>query len=137
MHTKVRQDIMYEISVAPDYETDFLVPYKTKSHHYSLDLNYKPVPQISLNAGVSHAVSVGAFYPSTTTLTQDVSVASFSDLRIRETSFTIGGEYALKGGYTAGIQYRYSSFNDEIDNEYNDVSDGRASIVMLTITKKW
>jgi hypothetical protein len=124
MHDKVRQDIR----IAPAYRHE--IPYKTTARNYSFDVHYNLKSFISLDAGISHTVSQGMFYNLD-------SIASFSELKIRETTYSASGEYQSRGGYTAGIQYRYTTFKDVLDNIYNDVNDGRASIILLTISKKW
>ena len=97
-------------------------------------MSYSPKSFISLNGGISHTISQGAFYTSAPALD---SIASYSELKIRETTYSASGEYQFKGGVTAGIKYRYTTFKDVLDNIYDDVNDGRASIILLTISKKW
>jgi len=132
MHDKIRQDI--RLSATDQNFWDNLVPYKTTSRNYSFDLCYSPKSFISLNGGISHTISQGTFYTSAPALD---GIASFSELKIKETTYSASGEYQFRGGYTAGIQYRYSTLKDDLDNIYNDVNDGRASIILLTISKKW
>ena len=83
-----------------------------------------------MDAGITHTISEGAFYDLD-------SIASYSKLKTRETTYFASGEYQFKGGIAAGIQYRYTSFNDLINNIYDDANDGRVSIILLTISKKW
>ncbi|MDH4233034.1 MAG: hypothetical protein OEW04_13520, partial [Nitrospirota bacterium] len=59
------------------------------------------------------------------------------ELKIRETTYSATGEYQFKGGYSAGVRYRYTTFRDLQDNQYDDVNDGRANIILLTVSKKW
>jgi predicted porin len=132
IHYNVRQDI--RLNATDQNFWDDLVPYKTTARNYSLALNYSPKSFISLNGGISNTVSQGTFYTSAPALD---SMASFSELKIRETTYSAAGEYQFKGGFAAGIQYRYSTFNDLVDNPYDGVSDGRAGIVLLTLSKKW
>ncbi|MEW6108285.1 MAG: MtrB/PioB family outer membrane beta-barrel protein [Nitrospirota bacterium] len=141
MHDRVQQDIVYATynypSPATPPATDYFMPYKTTSHNYSFDINYNPQRVIFLNAGVSHTISRGRFYPSDPTLAQPVSIASFSELKTRETVYSASGEYKFKHGFATGIQYRYSKFDDALDNPYDDIEDGRAHIILLTFSKKW
>ena len=132
MHDKVRQDI--RLSGSDLNYWDNLVPYKTTSRNYSFDLSYSPKSFIYLNGGISHTISQGTFYTSAPALD---SVASFSALKIKETTYSASGEYQFRGGVSAGIQYRYTTFKDVLDNIYDDVNDGRVSIILLTISKKW
>jgi len=134
MHHSAKQDIAYSDTTGFPH-MDALVPYKNAAHTYSADLTYAPKQMITLNGGVTHTVSRGNFYPSSVLGQQDIN--QYSELRTRETVYSASGEYRFKGGFTAGIQYRHSTFNDLLDNIYDDVNDGRANIILLTISKKW
>ncbi|MBI5639346.1 MAG: hypothetical protein HZA17_02870, partial [Nitrospirae bacterium] len=101
------------------------------------DLAYLPKNNLSLSAGVSHTLSSGDFYPALTTLTQPVSVASFSKMKIKETVYSVEGEYRFKNGFASSVQYKYSDFNDVLDNPHDDVDDGKVHIVLLTLSKRW
>ncbi len=136
MHDKTRQDIPYQDTLGVSH-VDSFVPSEDLVHSYGLDLHYLPATNISLNAGVSYTLSSGAFYPSDPNLLQPVSIASFSELKTRDTICYLSGEYRFKGGWAAGFQYRYSDFNDVIDNPYDDVSDGKAHIIVVTLSKRW
>lgn len=126
IHNKVRQDIR----LSPDDPAFWFdqLPYSTTAHNYSFDVHFSPKSYISLDAGVSHTLSQGTFYNS---------LASFSALKTRETTYSASGEYQFKGGFSAGLQYRYSTLKDLLDNPYNEIDDGRVSIVLLTLSKKW
>lgn len=126
IHNRVRQDIRLSPD-DPAYWND-QVPYKTTAHNYSFDAHYSPKSFISLDAGISYTLSQGTFYNSLT---------SFSELKTRETTYSASGEYQFKGGFSAGLQYRYSTLKDLLDNPYNEIDDGRVSIVLLTLSKKW
>jgi opacity protein-like surface antigen len=56
---------------------------------------------------------------------------------MKETVFSAGGQYSLRGGITVGMQYRYSSVNDVINNPNDDVKDGNAHVFYVTVAKKW
>ena len=132
IHNKVRQDIR----LSPDDPAywDSQVPYKTTARSYSFDVHYSPKSFISLDAGINHTKSQGMFYTSASNL-QNIPV--FSDLKTRETTYFASGEYQFKGGFSAGLQYRYSTLKDLLDSPYNEIDDGRVSIVLLTLSKKW
>ena len=132
MHDNVRQDI--KLSATDSNYWDNLVPYKTTTRNYLFDLNYSPKKSINLSGGISHTVSQGTFYTSAPALD---SLASYSALKVREITYNALGEYHFKSGVTAGLQYRYSTIKDMLGNSYDDVTDGRVSIVLLTISKKW
>jgi predicted porin len=138
IQNKTVQDIEYHLDAAPyPPMIDSKVPYKDTTHNYVVDINYIPKDNISLNAGVSHTTSRGSFSPNDPNLLQPVSIDSFSELKIRETVYSASGEYKFKGGFATGIQYRYNDFQDVLDNPYDDVEDGEAHIILLTISKKW
>jgi predicted porin len=126
IHNRVRQDIR----LSPDDPALWIgqVPYKTSDHNYSFDVHYSPKSFISLDAGISYTLSHGTFYNS---------LASFSELKTREITYSASGEYQFKGGFSAGLQYRYSTLKDLLDNPYNGIDDGRVSIALLTLSKKW
>jgi len=126
IHNKVRQDIRLSPD-DPSYWHD-QVPYKTTAHNYSFDVHYSPKSFISLDAGISSTLSQGTFYNS---------LASFSELKTRETTYSASGEYEFKGGFSAGLRYQYSTLNDLLENPYNEIGDGRVTIVLLTLSKKW
>jgi len=136
IHSKVEEDLAYH-DLSGNLLFDPRVPEEDTARNYSLDLSYLPRNDITLMAGVSYTTGSAAFFPTDENLTQPVSIASFSELKTRETTYSASGEYRFKNGYSAGIQYRYSTFNDVLDNPFDDVSDGRAHIILLTLSKKW
>lgn len=136
IHNRTQQDITYSDTSGTLF-VDSYVPYKDTAHNYALDLNYLPKNNITFGAGVSHTISNGTFYPDDTNLTQPVSIASFSELKTKETVYSASVEYRFKRGFATGIQYRYSTLDDALDNPYDDVKDGRAQIILLTLSKKW
>lgn len=136
MHNNVTQDIEYH-DTSGNPKVDYGVPYKDIAHSYSANVNYMAKDNVNLNAGITHTLSKGAFYPSSQDLLEPTSVASFSDINVRETSYAVSGEYQLKHGLALRIDYRYSVFNDVLDNPYDDVEDGTAHIVLLTLSKRW
>ena len=134
IHYKVEQDIAYN-DTAGVPNPDLMVPYKNFAQTYSFNVTYAPKQNVTFDAGVVHTTTKGDFYPSSVLGQQHIN--DFSKLKLRETLYSAAGEYRFKDGFTAGIQYRYSTLNDLLDNPYDDVSDGRASIVLLTLSKKW
>ncbi len=89
------------------------------------------------NAGVTYTISRGMFYPGNADLLEPVSIATFSDLKIRESIYSLSGEYKFRNGFSVGARYRYSRLDDVLDNPYDDVRDGNAHIILITISKKW
>lgn len=136
MSDKTEQDIAFR-DPAGVAQVDPFVPNTETMHNYGLDLTYLPKNNISLSTGVSYTISRGAFYPSDINLLQPVSIASFAQLKTKELACSLSGEYRFKGGFAAGVQYRYSNFDDVLDNPYDDVEDGRAHLILLTLSKRW
>ncbi len=136
MHDKTKQDIVYQDLIGTPH-VDPLVPAKETMHNFGLDISYLPKNNITLNTGVSYTISKGEFFPSDPNLLLPVSIASFSKLDTKEVLYYFSGEYRFKGGFAAGLQYRYCNFDDVLDNPFDDVSDGKAHIVLLTLSKRW
>ena len=136
MHDKIKQDIVYQDLVGAPH-VDPVVPTKETMHNFGLDINYLPENNLTFNTGVSYTISKGEFFPSDPNLLLPVSIASFSQLNTKELVYYFSGEYRFKGGFAAGVQYRYCNFDDVLDNAFDDVSDGKAHIVLLTLSKRW
>ncbi len=136
IHDRIRQDIV----VGGDPAQAF-VPDTDLAHSYGLTLNYIPNDRINLSAGVSYTLSSGAFSLTDPTVLSPTSLAglltSLSSLKTRETDYLLSGEYRFRNGFAAGVQYRFTDFNDVLDNPWDDVQDGRVNIVLLTLSKKW
>jgi predicted porin len=136
IHNKVKEDLAYT-DLSDNLLFDHRVPESDTTNNYSFDVNYMPSNNISLAAGVNYTVSSGGFIPSDVNLVQPVSIASFSELKTRETGYSASAEYRFKNGFSAGLRYRYSVFDDVLNNPYDDLNDGSAHIVLLTLSKKW
>ncbi len=134
MHNKTTQDIAIG-SIATGVN-DSMVPNKIFAHTYGLDLNYTPKSNLTLGTGFNYTLSNGKFYPSDTNLLHP-STADFSALRTKETVCYASGEYRFKRGFSLGMDYKYSQLDDDINNKYDDVKDGKAHVVFLTLSKKW
>lgn len=130
MHNRTEQDI------AVGTTTDHMVPNKIFAHFYGADLNYTPKSNLTIGAGMNYTLSSGKFYPSAAVLLNP-SIADYSELKTRETVYHVTGEYRFKHGFSVGVQYKYSELDDVIDNIYDDVKDGRAHVVFLTVSKRW
>ncbi|HEX8949691.1 MAG TPA: hypothetical protein VF790_12050 [Dissulfurispiraceae bacterium] len=140
IHTNTKQDIVYLFAIPPPSyvsNIDALVPYGDNAHSYAVNVNYAPKENISVSAGVSHTTSSGGFSPGASDLTAPVSIASFSSLKTRETIYSLSGEYRFREGLSLGVNCRYSDFKDVLDNPYDDMKDGHARILLLTIAKRW
>lgn len=140
---KTKQDLTYACStggcIGSDPSgtpyADPMVPFRTAFQTFGLDLTYQPNSSLTLNGGVSHTTAQGRFSPSS--LLGQSSIDDFSELKTRETIYSVSGEYRLKNGFGIGLNYRYATFKDAYNNILDDVNDGRAHIVFLTLSKKW
>lgn len=136
MHNRIVQDLAYN-DTAGNPQLDRNVPYKDTANSYALTLNYAAKKNLDINAEASQTKGRGSFYPGISNTTLPVSVASFSELKVKETVYAFGSEYRLKGDWAVGLKYRYNNFKDMIDNPYDDAKNGIARIILLTISKKW
>jgi hypothetical protein len=136
IHNKVKEDVAYT-DLSGNILFDRRVPESDTTNSYSFDLNYMPKQNLAVAAGVNYTTSRGGFFPSDVNLTQPVSIASFSELKTREMGYSASAEYRFRNGFSAGLRYRYSVFDDVLDNPFDDVKDGRAHIALLTLSKKW
>ena len=136
MHNRIVQDMTYN-DTAGRPQLDRSVPYKDTANSYALTLNYAAKKNLDINAEASQTKGRGSFYPGISNTTLPVSVASFSELKVKETVYAFGSEYRLKGDWAVGLKYRYNNFKDMIDNPYDDAKNGIARIILLTISKKW
>ena len=138
MRNKVNQDIHYRSGITPEiFLSDPSVPYQDSASDYSVVLSYAPVDNMNFDAGISHTIIKGTFYPSEQDLTEPVSIASFSEFKANETVYSAGGEYRFRTGYTTGLKYRYMDINEVTDNPHDDIKDGKLHIFLLTISKRW
>jgi predicted porin len=136
MRYEIDQDIVYETLggvelVDPD------VDLRDTAHVYAAHITYIPKDAVTLNAGLTHTRSSGEFMPESEDLLEPESVASYSQFKVRQTDHTVSGDYEFLNGYKCGLEYTYSNFNDELDNDDDDVEDGDAHIVIFTVSKKW
>jgi len=131
MHDVIKQDI------AVSSITDVAVPNKMLSHSYALDVVYMPSDRISLRGGAGITTSNGKFFTHDVNLSAPDDIALFSELKARETSYTAAADYRFSGGYAAGFQYKYSGLRDLINNPYDDINNGTAHLILLTLSKRW
>lgn len=138
IHNRTIQDITIRESTPPYGPLkDTMVPYKDLARSYGIDMTYEPKNHITVSGGVNYTLSRGIFYPSITELTETQSISDLTELRVNEIVYNLNGEYRLKNGISLGLKYRYTTVRDVIDNPNDDLSDGRAHIILLTLTKKW
>jgi hypothetical protein len=138
MRNKVNQDIHYRSGITPDiFLSDPSVPYQDSASDYSVVLSYVPEDNMSFDAGISHTIIKGTFYPSEQDLIEPVSVAAFSEFKAKETVYSAGVEYRFRTGYITGLKYKYMDIIEITDNPHDDIKDGKLHVVLLTISKRW
>ncbi len=136
LNNRIRHDILYR--TAPDsFSTDSLVTYKDGASHYSADLSYVPEDNLNINAGVSHIILRSIFYPSNFNLLEPVSIATFTRLKARETVYSAGCQYRFRTGFTTELKYKHTVLVEDAENPYDDIMDGKAHIILLTVSKSW
>lgn len=126
-----------ELDLGYGTKTDSGVPYEHNANVYAADLGYVPAKNLNLAAGVAHTLSSSSFTPGSIDLIQTVSVASFSESKTAETVYSASGDYKFKNGFGLGVDCKFREFDDTLDNPHDDVEDGDATIVMITVAKKW
>lgn len=135
-HNKTEQDLIYNSPTGLD-QLDKDVPYKEFAHNYVVNLNYQPIKNLNIDAAASQTVGKGRFSPGIAAAQQPVNIASFSELKIRETEYSIGGDYKFKKDWAVGMNFRYANRKDMIDNIYDDENNGTVRVLLVTISKKW
>ncbi len=136
LHDKQKEDLAYDDS-APQLLFDSGVTNQSTVRNVSVDLQYLLSKRVTLNVGVSNTDSKGKFHPSDPNLMVPVSIASFSELEMRETIYSVGGEFDLKKGFMLGTHYKYARLKDLADNPYDDIENGEAHIFILSLIKRW
>lgn len=131
MCNKIEQDLVYDNT--PGYHTDSNVQYKDRARVYAVNLNYIPEKKINLNADVSYTESKGNFSPGG--ILSGVTSLSDSEVnaKIRETSYTVRGDYEFIKDWGLGMKYNYVNYNDVLNNS----NDGSLHAVLMMISKKW
>jgi hypothetical protein len=135
MRYKLEQDIVYQMGGSFLVDPD--VPYTDNVHVYSAGLDYMPEGALHLFAGITHTRGAADFDPASPDLLSPASVDSFSELKTRQTTVSLAGEYRFSRGLSCGLDYRYSDFNDVLDNVHNSEEDGDGHIILLTVSKRW
>ena len=134
MRYKVTQDIVY--FMGSDL-TESGVPMEDEAQIYSATFNYIPLEKLVLNAGITHTKSTGGYTPVSQDLTSTVSIASFSEHEVKETVYHLSGDYECPKGFSCGLDFKYSEFNDVLNNIYNSDQDGDAYSIIVRIKKLW
>lgn len=135
IHNRTAQDITTLIGTYPfNLLRDSMVPYKDLARNYGIDINYEPKTDITVSGGIIHTISRGIFY---TSLQEISNIPGLSELKARETVYFFNGEYRLKDSIGLGLKYRYTALKDVINNPNDDINNGRAQIILLTLTRKW
>ncbi|MDX1763195.1 MAG: MtrB/PioB family outer membrane beta-barrel protein [bacterium] len=136
---KLNQDLVYTSTLPPVFPilTDSVVPYDQRAQAVSFQMGYRPLKPVWLHGGVTHTRSRGDFTPNAPDLLTPVSVASFSDLKIRETVYSLSGDYEWRHGLRIGLTIEYSDFNDVLDNPNDDAADGIIRVLWFQCAKEW
>lgn len=135
---EVEQDLVFNDSTPPAEHLDPGVIYKDTARSYSAALAYMPTRRLSLSAFLSQTRSKGTFSPGVPASTEPVPVNSFSEVNMRETSYTVSGDYDLRLGWTVGLDYRYNVLDNLAENPDNPyLTDGTAQIGLITLSKRW
>lgn len=136
MQSKTKQDLSYRFSSAPLItKIDPFVPYKENSQNYAIDISYAPQKNMNISTGASHTVSSAKFYPGAKDLLEPVSIASFSDLKTRETLYLLTGEYKFRGELKLGATYKFCTVKDALANPFDAFQNSTAHILMVTLSK--
>ncbi len=138
LHHQIEQEIVYTDASFPfSPQIDGGVPYESDAHNYALTLHYSPSERLQFNTGVSHTTSQTDFEPNRPDLLAPVSIASLAGVKIRETRYSLSGDYALRKGFRVGVDYEYTDFNDVLDHTNDDVADGISRILWTRLSRKW
>lgn len=120
------------------------VPYKAKSHAFSLGGTLRITKNLNISAEARRAHSEGEFNPNILTSTNTFSgsgpltvntsgIGDFSVLDIVQKSLSMGVEYRFKEVWIGKVSYIYRSYDDRRE----DSLDGDVNIIYLTLSKKW
>lgn len=138
MSSEIKQDLVYHEADASNDQVDRNATYKDSTNNYTVNLTYLPTKRLDLTGGVNITNSRAEFSPNLQVAGDPVSIAGFSKLKIREIEYTLSGGYDIKRGWKAELRYKYSEFDDLIENPDNhELKDGIAQVVFLTISKRW
>lgn len=126
-------DITYMLNEGLTFFAKYRHKEKDRAQVYAVNLNYMPEKKINLNADVSYTESKGNFSPGRIL----AGVTSLSDsevnAKIKETSYTIKGDYEFIKGWGLGVKYNYVNYNDQLNNS----NDESLHAVLLMISQKW
>jgi hypothetical protein len=136
--SKVEQSLVYDNFTTPTtFLTDDDSPYKQTAHVLGVNINYAPLDNFNLGGGITYTRAHESFDPSIPDALQPVSIASFSETRTKEIVYSLAGEYTFKGDFILEVRYRYSDFNDELDNPSDYFGDSTGHFVLASLTKRW
>ncbi len=146
MHNKIDEDLAF-LDKVPDFDGgetwsdarryDPGVPYRQTANTYTANINYKVNEKLNLNGGITRTRSKARFEVTSADLTTPDSIDSFSRLDIIETAYSVKGSYRLSHGFTVRAEYRYTDLDDVVEDPYDDVSDGTAHVIWITLSRKW
>ncbi len=135
---QIEQEIVYAEPTFPFApRMDAGVPYESEAHNYAVNLHYAPSEKLRFNTGVSHTTSRTEFDPNSPDLLSPISIASLAGVKIKETLYSVSGDYELRRGLRLGIDYEYTDFNDLREHANDDVADGVSRILWTRLSRKW
>ncbi len=135
---KIEQEIAYTEPAFPfSPQSDAGVPYESEAHNYGVNLHYSPSDWLQFNTGVSHTTSKTDFEPNSPDLLSPISIASLSGVKIKETLYSLSGDYALRKGLRVSVDYEYTDFNDVLNRSNDDVADGISRILWTRLSREW
>jgi hypothetical protein len=108
------------------------VIYDDKAHNISASVDYSPVENVDLKAGINYTQSEGEFSPD------NFGVASFTRIEVRETVYTASARIGLPRDWDLGFSYELVDLENIIENPQNPTyGDGEAHLLLVSLSKKW
>jgi hypothetical protein len=137
--SRVEQDVAYGNNGDP--LSPFLDPgveYGDNTWNYAASVDYSPLEQLALHAGVSFTKAKAGFDPGIAPALQPVSLGSLSRLKLRETAYDFEARYKLPEDLALGFRFEYRDLDEELENQQNpEIQDGTAQVYMVTLNKRW
>ncbi len=110
--------------------TDGGVPYSDESTSYSVGITHRLNDRTDVSADAGQTFSKGRFRTGDPLAD---GIASFSTLRVTETSVSVKGRHEMADGFGVETILGVRDYNDRVD----DYNDGRFYQAILILTKRW
>ncbi len=134
-HT-LEQDIVYD-SLAGVPLSDAEVPLEDRAWVFSTGLQYCPRENLRFQGELSQTRSKSKWSPHSSDLLSPISIASFSQQKLKETDLHFSGEYRWTKNLFFRLDYRYGDFEDVLRNIHDSDKDGDAHLVQVTLSRRW